>query len=99
MTMRGLTRRWLPSVTALSGCLVIANAAWATQPPTFGAYAAQGYQEVAVFAATRGHNPALAQYFTERSKALRAGKVVEPVLVSQWTLDPATLREASKARL
>src|SRR5262249_22504549 len=41
----------------------------------------------------------LAQYFTDRSKALRAGKNVEPVLAGQWTLDPTTMREASKARL
>src|SRR5260221_1110917 len=98
MDKRGLTKRWLPSLTALSGCLLIINGASAAQPPTFGVYAGQGYQEIAMFAATYGDNPTLAKYFADRSRAVRANKVVEPVLIGQWTLDPTTVGEAGTAR-
>jgi len=98
MNMRGLEKRWLPSLAALSACLLIANGAWATQPPGFDAYAGQGYQEIAMFAATQAHNPALAKYFADRAQAARAGKLIEPVLVSQAKLDATTVVEADKAR-
>src|SRR5882757_11247555 len=99
MSVRDRTKRRLASLAVLSGCLLIANGAWATQPPGFDDYAGQGYQEISMFAATQAHNPALAKYFADRAQAVRAGKPVPPLLVSQAKLDEPTMREAAKARL
>ena len=99
MSVRDRTKRRLASLAVLSGCVLIAHGAGAAQPPGFDDYAGQGYQEISTFAASQAHNPALAKYFADRAQAVRAGKAVPPLLVSQTKLDEATMREATKARL
>jgi hypothetical protein len=68
------------------------------QSASFDSYIARGYGEIAVFAATKVGNPALAAHFKRRAALASAGRELQPESLTSWHLDDGTAREAGAAR-
>src|SRR5262245_40549597 len=90
-------RRWL-ALAAFCGATLIADGSAAAPVTDFGTYVAQAYAEIAMVAATRAREPALAKYFADRSRLVRGDELIEPAFVDQWPLEAAGAREARAAR-